>query len=721
MTVASLIVRVGGDLSDLKRTMSRVDRAVQPAREALQSLQTKALAVTASLGAMAGLSVAAWDKQAKAVAAVENGIRSTGGAARKSLEDLKEQASSLQETSLFGDEEILQGVTAQLLTFTNIAGREFDRTQQAAVDLSAKLGTDLKSSAIQLGKALNDPVANLSALSRSGIQFSADQKAVIGSLVESGRLAEAQSIILGELERQYGGTAQAAATAGAGGLKQLSNSMGDLTEEIGAVVYDYLRPLIAKVRESVTWFQGLDDQTKKNIVRVGLLVAAIGPLLAVLTTVLAILPQMVAGFKLASVAIAALGISAKAALISTGIGAAVVALGAAAWYLYDNWEVVSQKLKVAWAGLKLAAFGFANGVARALNLIPGIEKVLPGVGATYEALSGKVRQAHAEFERAKTLSKVTEVMVYARKQAQKTGEGFDALKDAVTDASAGVDDALTGVGTSAERATAKLSETVTAMKEVLGLGRGLQQLELPSGLSESKRKDHLGKEHTDVRYTGPLAGSGATEEQIEAAHAWSAALEEPLSMVERLRRTWLDLRVVIEEGAGEALRGVVDYAARGIGEMVAGMRSFKDAVKGMGQVLRQMVAQLVAAVAQALILKAIMLAVGGPSSGVGSFLASAFGGARASGGPVSFGKTYLVGERGPELFTPGGSGTIIPNHKLQSASAGMREAGARLTERGPQRLEIRPGEFRMENGAILASVRAALKDEKRAGLSTGTL
>ncbi len=39
----------------------------------------------------------------------------------------------------------------------------------------------------------------------------------------------------------------------------------------------------------------------------------------------------------------------------------------------------------------------------------------------------------------------------------------------------------------------------------------------------------------------------------------------------------------------------------------------------------------------------------------------ALSGARASGGPVSGGRSYLVGERGPEIFTPRGSGSIIPN------------------------------------------------------------
>ncbi|CAJ0740812.1 phage tail tape measure protein [Ralstonia mannitolilytica] len=49
-----------------------------------------------------------------------------------------------------------------------------------------------------------------------------------------------------------------------------------------------------------------------------------------------------------------------------------------------------------------------------------------------------------------------------------------------------------------------------------------------------------------------------------------------------------------------------------------------------------------------------------PSYGGGLFL----NGARAEGGPVSAGGLYLVGERGPELFRPNGSGAIVPNHAL---------------------------------------------------------
>jgi hypothetical protein len=56
------------------------------------------------------------------------------------------------------------------------------------------------------------------------------------------------------------------------------------------------------------------------------------------------------------------------------------------------------------------------------------------------------------------------------------------------------------------------------------------------------------------------------------------------------------------------------------------------------------------------------------SSGFANLLS--FGGPRAAGGPVSSGKSYLVGERGPELFVPSASGQIVSNQNMQGMSGG---------------------------------------------------
>jgi hypothetical protein len=227
-------------------------------------------------------------------------------------------ASSLQGKTLFGDEDILKNATAQLLTFTNISGEQFARTQAAALDLATRLDGDLKGASIQLGKALNDPVANLSALSRSGIQFSEEQKAVIKSLAESGQLAEAQTLILDELNKQYGGSAEAAAKAD-GGITQLANAFGDLQEQFGAVLVDVLRPVVDWASDMIGRFQKLNPSFKRMVVIGGLIAGAFGPLLILLPTI---------------------G-SAIAAIVSP-IGLAIAAIAGAALLIYNYWdEIVS--------------------------------------------------------------------------------------------------------------------------------------------------------------------------------------------------------------------------------------------------------------------------------------------------------------------------------------------------------------------------------------------
>lgn len=174
-----------------------------------------------------------WDKQAQAVAQVEQGIKSTGGAAGLSLNQLIKEASALQDKTIFGDEDILQNVTAQFLTFGNITGDVFLRAQKSALDLATRLKIDTKGAAIQLGKALDNPIKGINALARSGVSFTDEQKEFAKKMVDTGRITEAQTMILGEIERQYGGSAEAARKAGKGGFKALGNTLADLGEVIG--------------------------------------------------------------------------------------------------------------------------------------------------------------------------------------------------------------------------------------------------------------------------------------------------------------------------------------------------------------------------------------------------------------------------------------------------------------------------------------------------------
>lgn len=178
-------------------------------------------------------------------------IKSTAGAAGISADAAKELASAYQTLTTYGDEAIINAQNL-LLTFTNISadGGVFQRAVGAILDVSTAMDQDLKSSAVQLGKALNDPILGISALTRVGITFSDAQKEMIRTLAETNRVAEAQTVILDELDRQFGGSAAAARDTFGGAVQSLQNAWGDLLEELGQFVTE--NPKIRRALESIT-------------------------------------------------------------------------------------------------------------------------------------------------------------------------------------------------------------------------------------------------------------------------------------------------------------------------------------------------------------------------------------------------------------------------------------------------------------------------------------
>lgn len=162
-------------------------------------------------------------------------LRSTGHAAGYNIDQLKVMASAMQSITRTGDEVILAGMSI-LATFKQVRGEAFERATMAALDMSRIMKQDLKSSMVMIGKALNDPTVGLTALSRAGVTFTEQQKDMIKEMQEAGDVIGAQTMILKELESQFGGAAQAAAGTFAGGLDQAKNALGDTKEELGYVI-----------------------------------------------------------------------------------------------------------------------------------------------------------------------------------------------------------------------------------------------------------------------------------------------------------------------------------------------------------------------------------------------------------------------------------------------------------------------------------------------------
>jgi len=188
-----------------------------------------------SFGAMIRDTIEAENAQAQLAAAVQ----STGMAAGFTASQLMLQSAALQNVTTFSDEAI-QRMQATMLSFRNIVGDVFVRSQQVILDFAAATGRDASDAARTLGMALNDPVNGLTMLRRAGVSMSDALKENITDLAESGRLAEAQTLILNELAVAYGGRAAAAVDTLGGALSQLRNRFGDLFLEMQGPLRDSL-------------------------------------------------------------------------------------------------------------------------------------------------------------------------------------------------------------------------------------------------------------------------------------------------------------------------------------------------------------------------------------------------------------------------------------------------------------------------------------------------
>lgn len=134
-------------------------------------------------------------------------IHATGGAANLSSKQLIKLSEDVALNTLQSVEGVSKAVNV-MQTFKSVSGTTFKQAISLSADLATVMGGDITSSAKQLGKALEDPVQGVTALREAGVTFTADQRNVIRALVETGKQAEAQKIILGELEKQVGGVGE---------------------------------------------------------------------------------------------------------------------------------------------------------------------------------------------------------------------------------------------------------------------------------------------------------------------------------------------------------------------------------------------------------------------------------------------------------------------------------------------------------------------------------
>lgn len=248
MAERSLKLLIAGDATGALKALGQTGDATDGIGQKFVKFGKWAAAGFAAAGAAAAVfakgAIDAAVESQKITKVTEQIIKSTQGAAKISAEEVSKLATALSNKTGI-DDEAIQSAQNLILTFKNVRNEVgkgndiFNRASALALDLSTVMGNDASGAAMQLAKALDNPVKGVTALTRSGVSFTAQQKEQIKTLVESGKTLEAQKIILKEVESQVGGTAAAQATA----ADRAKVAFGNLQEQIGM----YLLPVVEKV------------------------------------------------------------------------------------------------------------------------------------------------------------------------------------------------------------------------------------------------------------------------------------------------------------------------------------------------------------------------------------------------------------------------------------------------------------------------------------------
>lgn len=282
---------------DASKTINSVSESLKASREGLLAVGAAAGIAFAGIASFTKDAIDAANEHAKVEAQLTAVLTSTKGAAGLTADAANELAESFQRVTTFDNDAVLS-VENMLLTFTKVGKDVMPQATEAVLNMATALGEDSKDAAIQLGKALNDPVLGITALHRVGVEFSQDQKDVIKSLVDTGNIAGAQKIILDELNTEFGGSARAAAQTFGGAMEQLQNQVSDVEKEIGQQfipiiqsITQHITPLVEKFAD---WSRA-HPELVRNILLAG---GALTGLTVIMTGIGLVLPSLIAGFGL---------------------------------------------------------------------------------------------------------------------------------------------------------------------------------------------------------------------------------------------------------------------------------------------------------------------------------------------------------------------------------------------------------------------------------------
>jgi hypothetical protein len=296
-------------------------------------------------------------------------FKSMGDTTGKAAIEAANYANKMQFVIGVEDEEIM-ATQAKLATFKQVSNETarmtgiFERATNAAFDMAATGFGDAAGNAVQLGKALEDPIKGITALRKSGITFSESEQKKIKILVESGKQLEAQKIVLKAIENQVGGVAKATATMSG----KSKAAFSEVAEAIGRIVLPQINNLLQKVipvfQKIVAWIDKNPELAKTiamvaagigiAAITVSVLSFAIGGVAKVMIFTKTVMATFTVTSQLMSGGLSAATVSFKAldAAMKANVIILIISLIATAVYLIiNNWSTIKKFFIDLWKGV----------------------------------------------------------------------------------------------------------------------------------------------------------------------------------------------------------------------------------------------------------------------------------------------------------------------------------------------------------------------------------
>lgn len=688
---------------------------------AFRSVVGPLVAVTGAIN-LFGRSLSVLGERQADAAALANGLRKVG-ASTGELERLQKVADQLGKATLFNQEDFTRGF-ALLTSFQTIGVSTYQRVAQAAADVAQVTKQDVNSSLLQLAKALQDPVKGLTALSRAGTQFTEGQKQVIKALVEAGKAAEAQDFILKEIEKQYGDAAKAAGKAGyAGAVDSLGESFRDFQERLAKGVEPAVTKVLGVMTDLFDLFSKIPTEVGQMALQIGAATAAYVALRKAMASVLALrmvdfITQQVALYRFfggaiyfaagAQKAFAAATVLAKGALVALPF--AVVALAVKTYYddveqARKNTELFETAIKGQTTELLQTALA-AEVATQALQQQRVAQLGLSASGKRGGGIAEQQAKKALDATNARILKLRDELNIAAERdeanfQADKKTTELTKKKKDISARQLQLEMMLEEAKVKGNAQEEAYIQKLLAREQIMQ--RDMQARERMSELLKTEFEYSQRIKQLREEIANAFAGAAVTPGQFggefggmfENMGEREKHLEELKKKFEELQNPMLAIQNVSA--------GIADAFSQSIAGMVNGTMSARQALanffSSVSQSFLNMATEIIRAAIRMMAFKIITslfpgvgsafsgsdmtapglsgagaLAKPFPGLSVGGGVSGgipSYGGGLATGGPVSANRSYMVGERGPELFVPGRSGSIVANDKLGAGTTNI--------------------------------------------------